>query len=119
MVEVYKILSDKYDRDVSADFLPLYKDSRGNNNTRGNSLKLLKRKPRLDICKYSFSHRVVDWWNSLPHQVVSAPSIFSFENRLDKHWANLIVKYDIDTALASTRPLTALGGQNVDLVYAG
>ena len=33
-----------------------------------------------------FSLGVVDLWNSLPESVVSAPSLNSFKNRLDKFW---------------------------------
>ena len=33
-----------------------------------------------------FSLRVVDFWNSLPESVVSAPSLNLFKNRLDKCW---------------------------------
>ncbi len=33
-----------------------------------------------------FTNRVIDLWNSLPQDVVTAPSIDSFKNRLDSHW---------------------------------
>ena len=66
---------------------------------RGHSLKLLKRNIKLDICKYSFSRRVTEPWNSLPEVVISAPSLFSFDNRLDRLWAKLDVKYDCNVAL--------------------
>jgi len=31
--------------------------------------------------------RITNVWNSLPFSVVTAPSVNSFKNRLDKHWA--------------------------------
>ena len=34
-------------------------------------------------CKSRLARR----WNKLPDDVVNAPSVPSFENRLDKHWA--------------------------------
>ena len=33
-----------------------------------------------------FFFRVIDPWNSLPNQVVKAPTVESFERRLDRHW---------------------------------
>ena len=75
--------------------------------------------PDHDPKMYFFSNRVVDMWNSLPNAVVSAPSILSFENRLDKAWSNLEVKYKFDEAMSNTRPLTAPGGPDVDLGHIG
>ena len=41
-----------------------------------------------------FTSRVIDTWNSLPQEVVSAPSIDAFKARLDKHWENVEWLYD-------------------------
>ena len=41
---------------------------------------------RIEVRHECFSLRVVDLWNSLPESVVSAPSLNSFKNRLDKFW---------------------------------
>ena len=102
MIEAYKILSDKYDPEV-ADFLPLHKEVMPNSVTRGNSLKLFKRKSNLIACKQSFSHRIIDEWNNLPEVVVSAPSVNSFKNRLDRYWSRLEVKFNFETAMARLR----------------
>ena len=99
MIEVYKILTNKYDPSV-ADFLPLHKDVMHNSVTRGNALKLFKRKSLHVSCSNSFSHRVIDAWNGLPDAVVSAPTVNSFENRLDKYWSRLEAKFNFETALA-------------------
>jgi len=40
--------------------------------------------------------RVVNLWNSLPQEVVSAPSLNAFKGRLDKFWKNY--KYTVNTA---------------------
>ena len=45
-----------------------------------------KQSPQLKVRYDFFSLRVVDLWNSLPESVVSAPSLNSFKNRLDKFW---------------------------------
>jgi hypothetical protein len=54
--------------------------------TRGHHLKLSKQQSSLDIRENSFIMRVVNPWNSLSEEVISAPSIVSFEARLDKAW---------------------------------
>ena len=36
--------------------------------------------------KNSFSIRIAKYWNKLPENIVNAPSINSFKNRLDTHW---------------------------------
>ena len=50
---------------------------------RGSSLSLQKPRARLDVRKYSFSHRAISEWNRLPEEVVNANSINSFKNKLD------------------------------------
>ena len=50
--------------------------------TRGHCLKLRSRIPRLDVRKFSFAHRVVSPWNSLPEGVVTAPSLAVFKRKL-------------------------------------
>ena len=49
---------------------------------RGHSEKLFKPRSRLNIRKYSFSHRVVNPWNNLPGDVVTADSEDMFKTRL-------------------------------------
>ena len=83
MIEVYKYLNGKYDVDLS--FLPPSDGS-----TRGHSLKLQKQFSKLKVRHDFFSLRVVDLWNSLPDSVVTAPSLNSFKNRLDKFWKKYI-----------------------------
>ena len=81
MIECYKLTHDLYDNDVKL-HLPLSLTPR-----RGHQYKLFKQRAvNLDIRKYAFSIRVVDNWNKLPDEVVSAPSLNSFKNRLDAYW---------------------------------
>ena len=56
---------------------------------RGHTMELVVSRPRLDIRKYSFSHRVVAEWNRLPEHIVTAPSVNTFKNRLDEHWRDM------------------------------
>ena len=91
MIEMYKILTGKYDADV-CDFIKI--DNR-EINIRGQRYRLEKRRTAKTITsKRSFIHRNCDLWNLLSDYVVSAPSVRSFERRLDKAWSNQPFKYD-------------------------
>ena len=87
---MFKILTKKYDPDVS-NFIKLSKTEQ---NTRGHQFKMEKERPKLRLRQKSFIHRSCDLSNSLHTDVVSAPSVKSFERRLDKLWTNQPFKYD-------------------------
>jgi len=55
--------------------------------TRGHDKKLFKLQSHLDTQKFSFTVRIVSLWNSLPADIVNAPSVATFEKRLDNCWA--------------------------------
>jgi len=44
--------------------------------------------------KYSFTNRVILIWNSLSNNVISADTVNTCKNRLDKFWSNQDVLYD-------------------------
>ena len=67
--------------------------------TWGHSLKLFKDWSKRELRRHFFSQRVVNIWNSLPDTVVTAPSVNTLKNRLDKHWRNQAVKYDYKAKL--------------------
>jgi len=56
---------------------------------RGHSLKLFKPRCRTTVRQNFFSLRIVSEWNKLPQDVVEAPSINTFKNRLDRHWHDM------------------------------
>ena len=77
MVQVYKILTDR-DGVYPEKFLELNERI-----GRINSLKLFKRRCKLDLRKYSFTFRVVDQWNGLPEAVVQAADVNAFKRNYD------------------------------------
>ena len=52
--------------------------------TRGHSMKIRKNQCVRDTKKYSFPHRIVDTWNGLNEEVVTANSVHNFKEKLDK-----------------------------------
>ena len=87
MIQVYKLLSGKYD-----DTLPqlLTKSSTG---LSGHKNKLYIVGANKDVRKYSFRVRVAEIWNSLPPSVVEMDKIIDFERELDKFWINQPLLY--------------------------
>ena len=83
MIMVFQILSghlriretDLFERELSE-------------RTRGHGLKLKKPRFNSHLRQTSFCCRVIPLWNGLPSDVVTAPSINAFKNRLDDHWKN-------------------------------
>ena len=91
MIEVFKITSGKYDSSVCKDLF----EQNTTSSTRGHTKKFKKKKARLDNRKYYFTNRVIDLWNKLPENVISAKSMISFEGRPDIIWKEHPMKYDI------------------------
>ncbi len=61
--------------------------------TRGHCKKLIKPRATTTTKQYSFAHRVINDWNSLPNEVVVAKSLNSFKSLLGKHWSNIDFRY--------------------------
>ena len=80
VIEVYKLINE-LDK-TAIKLLSLSEIT----HTRGHNFKLYKPRARLNIRKNTFSHRVIDQWNSLPSEVAEAKSLNSFKSRLNKYW---------------------------------
>ena len=52
--------------------------------TSGHGMKIMKQTSRLNLRTFSFSHRVVDDWISLPSKVVEARDVEQFNAELEE-----------------------------------
>ena len=99
MIEVYKILTNKYDSGVN-----LYLEKQQDNITRGHSLKLVNNRYHYDLRKVSFAPRIVNVWNSLPETLISAVTTDTFKRRLDKFWQHQeIYDYKVELTRVGNR----------------
>ena len=70
LIEIYRILNGL--EKINPDSLfTKYKY----NNTRCHTMKLEKKHVHLDIIKYFFTQRVIDYWNTLPQTAIDAETI--------------------------------------------
>ena len=103
MIETYKIIRNKYDEEVTGNLLHLST----NILTRGHNFKLFMRHSNTNVRKLFFSNRIVIPWNDLPHSIVNAPSLASFERQLDTFWNGQEFVYNYrETYMRRTRPNT-------------
>ena len=81
MIQCFKIMKDQVRMKKYEIFTPI-----PSSNTRGHSMRILRRGAKKLARINVFSQRVIQDWNSLPQTVVDAPSLNAFKNRLDEHW---------------------------------
>jgi len=80
MIEVYKLLTNKYDDNT------VHLDMNNDTITRGRVKKLVIKRCHYDVWKYSFCIKtkiVVNISNSLSNEAITATSVNNFKNRLD------------------------------------
>ena len=92
MIQLYKILNGMNDMKTC----DLFEMKDYHLDLRGHNQRIQKPRARLDIRKSSFTHRVVDKWNSLPMSAVNAPSVNSFKNQFDKFFSKKYNKFTYD-----------------------
>lgn len=80
MIEMYKIF-------LGLDYIDYRKffEIEKNDRLRGHKYRIKKQSCRLDVRKYNFSLRGVNYWNTLPSNVVNSSSLASFKRNLDKY----------------------------------
>ena len=93
MIETYKILHGHYDMEFPWFVLESQRTAESQVTTRGHSMKLFKVRYNNPLKRKAFSHAVVEDWNSLTEDIVHAPSVNAFRNRLDRFWAQRQYQY--------------------------
>ena len=107
MIEVYKILTNKYDSRVN-----LYLKKQQDSITRGHSLKLVNNKYRYSLRTFSFAPKIVNVWNSLPEIVISADTTDTFKRRLDIFWQHQHILYDYKVELTGVGNRTQINADD-------
>ena len=97
MIEMFKIIHQKYDASCSPSF-----QFSNRVDTRGNKYKLHNKTFHYHIRKYSFTARTINTWNSLPNKIVDAECVNTFKTRLDKYWSDQPLLYDFKAEIAET-----------------
>ena len=91
MIEVFKHFCS-YDQHLIPDIF-----KRQSYGIRNNGCQLVWRNPKdgvRGLQANSFYYRIIKVWNDLPPDVVNAPTINTFKERLDCAWKNIPTKYD-------------------------
>ena len=96
VIETFKHLHGIYNTNSST-LLPLAPLHAGIQ-TRGHSLKLLKRECRLSVRGWAnvLGFRIVNFWNSMSEDIVTAPTVNILKGRFDKKYAHLHYSSNID-----------------------
>ena len=85
MIEMYKLSHRYYDEGATRGFIEFRASHTRNYSMRGH---------KFNVFKHSFKCRVNDQWNNLPEEIVDAPSLNSFKNKLDKLWKQNEIMFD-------------------------
>ena len=83
-IEVFKLLNG-HENNIYPNVFCEMKTCKTTKRTRGHDFKLMKGQSRLDVRKYSFSHRSMNEWNKLSADCVHSSSNKMFKNRIDNY----------------------------------
>ena len=95
LIEIYKLLHNRYDPDVSGVLIKLNTRT----NTRSNGLKIEKQNSRLNCRRYYFTMRCINIWNKLDTTIVNAASLNNFKQMIDKFFKENGTYYDFQQSL--------------------
>ena len=90
LILTYNLFHSHSDREYLSRFFELAKS----HSTRGHCFKLFKKPCKVNLKKHSFSHRIVNYWNNLPFNTVTAPDTNTFKKLLDGDLLNELYIYD-------------------------
>jgi hypothetical protein len=96
MIELWKMLNEGYDSEAIPNLLLRDDFVAAGRRNRGHSKQLFITRSEKEVRSNFFTQRVAPIWNALTENVVSAPTINSFKNRLDELWKNNPSKYQYE-----------------------
>ena len=102
LIEVYKILNSYYDPNTCK-FLKLWEEEADRLSPRNNSLAIFPQRATNNKRMHVLQLRVTNHWNKLPEDIVKAPSVNTFKNRLDKYYAHSDIYYKFDIYMEKQR----------------
>ena len=91
LTEVYKILHHWYDRCTTQSLLTLSQEEL----TRRHEYKLTKKFTNTRLYQPFFTNRIINRWNKLPTEAVSASTPNTFKNHIDEHFKKLIYNTEL------------------------
>ena len=107
---MYKILTGKYDIDVTPKVLECTV-------RQPEAMCLNQKKVEQSILrKFYFTNRVVNAWNSLPDHLVLSEIINTFRSRLDKFWLHQDMFYDFQAELHGTGSCSLHSNQKLEYI---
>ncbi len=110
MIETFKYCQGLYE--VEKKPFTLMREFNQDTATRDHGFKIRKEKCKSDIRANFYGNRIVNLWNSLPADIVNAPSTNAFKNRLDKHWRHYQFTTDIRNIPSRTNSNSSLVNLN-------
>jgi len=66
--------------------IPLLKWQSNSNNNNNNDIKILKPHSCCTARATFFAERIVNTWNSLPHDSIDFSSLHAFKRGIEEHW---------------------------------
>ena len=90
MIQCFKIMNGLVRLDKSQLFVPVTGAS-----TRGHHQRILRQRAHTSARAKTFSQRTIRNWNSLPSNVISAPSVDAFKTQLDDAWEDRMYKSSV------------------------
>ena len=96
VIEIWKMLNEGYDPEAIPNLLMREDMVGAGRRNRGHSKQLYITRSEKEIRSNFFTQRVAPLWNSLTEEVVTAPTINCFKNRLDDFWKENPLKYEYE-----------------------
>lgn len=85
LIYLYKILNGFADANLKCLFTAASSVSTCERNLRGHAYKLFVPKPRTDMLKFSYTYRVIKFWNALPSAVCESNSLSVFKRKVSAY----------------------------------